>query len=298
MPWRKQTLTPFRTSPSCRASDSGGFSNSDELSCPESPQQLFGGSECEINFNALGSMRSVSKVLDSQRLESSVDGLAEPILPKAQFDRFLGHAFLSVAQPCDIKMPWEKGVFAQIFGEDLPQPQLTVPCPQLTAVDSEASDVVQDLFATAPDLDVSAGSIFPHAISCLSDKDYSCKLADLSRRACDKWLSILVLDLQASEVGRNLATLGDLDVHRDEVLGDHPSGHWCSIMQYCCDTCKFNSQVLEVHPAGISECWQPISGESGVEVLSLPQGLWGCHSSGHNLICTQVCKAHHGFLQS
>ena len=190
----------------------------DEFSSLESPQQLFGGSECEINFNALGSTQSFDKVLDSHKLESHVDSLAEPVLPKNQFDRFLGHAFLSVAQPCDIKMPWEKGVFAQIFGEDLPQPQLTVPCPQLTALDSEASDVVQDLFATAPELDVSAGSIFPHAISCFSDKDYSCKLADLSRRACDKWLSILVMDLQASEVGRNLATLGDLDAHRDEVL--------------------------------------------------------------------------------
>ena len=190
----------------------------DELPSNRSLQHLFGGSECDFDFDASGSTRSFDNVLDSNKPDSHVDSLAEPVLPKNQFDRFLGHAFLSVAQPCDIKMPWEKGVFAQLFGEDLPQPQLLMPWPQLTSVDSEASDVVQDLFASAPELDVSAGSIFPHAISCLSDKDYSCKMADLSRRAGDKWLSILVMDLQASEVGRNLATLGDLEAHRDEVL--------------------------------------------------------------------------------
>ena len=190
----------------------------DELPSNRSLQHLFGGSECDFDFDASGSTRSFDNVLDSNKPDSHVDSLAEPVLPKNQFDRFLGHAFLSVAQPCDIKMPWEKGVFAQLFGEDLPQPQLLMPWPQLTSVDSEASDVVQDLFAPAPDLDVSAGSIFPHAISCLSDKDYSCKMADLSRRAGDKWLSLLVMDLQASEVGRNLATLGDLEAHRDEVL--------------------------------------------------------------------------------
>ena len=150
-------MTPFRTSPSCRASDSGGASNADELPSNRSPQHLFGGSECVFDFDASGSTRSFDNVLDSNKPDSHVDSLAEPVLPKNQFDRFLGHAFLSVAQPCDIKMPWEKGVFAQLFGEDLPQPQLLMPWPQLTSVDSEASDVVQDLCAPAPDLDVSAG---------------------------------------------------------------------------------------------------------------------------------------------
>ena len=96
-------------------------------------------------------------------------------------------------------------------------PQLSVPCPSLSSVDLEDSDTVHDLFAASSNLDLSTGTIFPHAISCLSDQDFDSKQADLLRRACDKWLSILILDLQASEVGRNLTELKDLDSQRDEA---------------------------------------------------------------------------------
>ena len=99
-------------------------------------------------------------------------------------------------------MPWEKGIFAQIFGDEMPMPQLSVPCPSVVSEDLEAVDAVQELFAASSSGDLSTGTIFPHAISCLSDKDFSSKQADLLSRACDKWLSILILDLQASEVGR------------------------------------------------------------------------------------------------
>ena len=57
-------------------------------------------------------------------------------LSKQQFDRYLGHAFLSVAQANNIVMPWEKGIFKQIFGEEQLQPSLEIPWfPRTEAVD-------------------------------------------------------------------------------------------------------------------------------------------------------------------
>ena len=70
-----------------------------------SSQNLFGGPEFNLDAKAFDTVPNF-ETLQSNRSGSQVDKLVEPVLPKHQFDRFLGHAFLSVAQYDDIKMPW------------------------------------------------------------------------------------------------------------------------------------------------------------------------------------------------
>ena len=155
-----------------------------------SPQDLFGGPELEFSGSAFGHDLDCGNSLKSLDSGFQVDCAVEPVLTKHQFDRFLGHAFLSVAQYNNIKMPWETGIFAKIFEDDVSTPQLSVPCPVLPAGNQDDASTVQEMFAASSSSDLNAGIVFPHAISCLSDKDFHNKLADMQRRACDKWLSI------------------------------------------------------------------------------------------------------------
>jgi hypothetical protein len=75
---------------------------------------------------------------------------AEAPLSKVQFDRFLGHAFLSVAQADNIKMPWEKGIFRQIFGEEQLQPSLDMSwIPRAEATEDVPEATVLELAAAA-----------------------------------------------------------------------------------------------------------------------------------------------------
>ena len=218
MPWRKQTLTPFRSDKSSgEVSNSDRASNADEFSVEESHGNLFGGSDCEINWSQVELNPGVGTASGSNAWEVLGDNIAEPVLSKPQFDRFWGHAFLSVAQTSDLKMPWEKGVFAKIFGEEETMPQFTVPCPRLTTGIEDSADVVQDLADAASKVHSISDAVFPHAISCLTDKDFQCRQTELMHKACDKWLAILAVDLSSSEVGRNLEGLGELDNHRDEA---------------------------------------------------------------------------------
>ena len=96
-------------------------------------------------------------------------------------------------------------------------PQFTVPCPRLTTGVEDSADVVQDLADAASKVHSFSDAVFPHAISCLTDKDFQCRQTELMHKACDKWLAILAVNLSSSEVGRNLEGLGELDNHRDEA---------------------------------------------------------------------------------
>ena len=73
----------------------------------ESHGNLFGGSDCEINWSQVELNPGVGTASGSNAWEVLGDNSAEPVLSKPQFDRFLGHAFLSLAQTSDLKMPWE-----------------------------------------------------------------------------------------------------------------------------------------------------------------------------------------------
>ena len=140
-------------------------------------------------------------------------------ISKQQFDNFLGHAFLRVAQAHEIQLPWEKGIFKQIFGEDHQPPSLTLPWfPRMVMPEESPEATVQELASAATRPFGDDSSVYARAISCISDSDFKSQQSKLRLSACNKWLSILMVCLQESDVGRNIAALGNLDDHRAEAL--------------------------------------------------------------------------------
>ena len=148
-----------------------------------------------------------------------VNNVMDEPIPKQQFDSFLGHAFLSVAQASDIQMPWEKGVFKQIFGDEPLQQQFNMTWfPRLDVPEDGPDATAQALAAAAFKPFGEDDPVYARAIACLSDSDYSSQQSKLQSSACNKWLSVLMVCLQTSDVGRNIAALGPIDDHLDEAL--------------------------------------------------------------------------------
>eukprot|EP00435_Cladocopium_sp_Y103_P046612 s3790_g13.t1 len=107
-------------------------------------------------------------------------------------------------------MPWEKGVFKQIFDEAPVMPKLDMDwIPGLDASADVSGDTAADLAAASTPVAVGAGPVHARAISCLSDLDFDSQQSSLRRSACIKWLGILNVCLSASDVGRNIAALVD-----------------------------------------------------------------------------------------
>ena len=136
MPWRKQTLTPFNPSGSAASgSESARVATLGTDSGNQAPSNFFGGSEPGLDWDLVSGGPGLPRFRSAGRgrgfaSRSDASGVllhprdSNAALSKQQFDRLVGHSFLSIAQVCDIKMPWEKGVFKQIFGEENQQPQL------------------------------------------------------------------------------------------------------------------------------------------------------------------------------
>ena len=129
MPWRKRTLTPFRSGDSASAGESVAASPDKAQSSEVGNMNLFGNSDFEddwkfTGFQNFGSAQSLDVGFRGSILADNPVSVAP--MSKRQFDPFLGHSFLSVAQATDIKMPWEKGIFKQIFGEEQSPPSLSL----------------------------------------------------------------------------------------------------------------------------------------------------------------------------
>ena len=148
----------------------------------------------------------------AQQLSKHDDtGTIDATISKQQFDNFLGHAFLRVAQAHEIQLPWEKGIFKQIFGEDHQPPSLTMPWFPRTVMPEESPEAtVQELASAATRPFGDDSSVYARAISCISDSDFKSQQNKLRLSACNKWLSILMVCLQESDVGRNIAALETL----------------------------------------------------------------------------------------
>lgn len=140
-------------------------------------------------------------------------------ISRQQFNNFLGHAFLSVAHVNDFKMPWEQGIFKEIFSDDQQQPSFNMTWfPRAELHEDNPDATVQELAAAVSKQFGEDSSVYARAISCISDSDFSSQQRKLRASACNKWLSILMVSLQSSDVGRNIAALGPLADHHAEAL--------------------------------------------------------------------------------
>ena len=222
MPWRKGTLKPFRSVGSVSAEESAAAHSDVAGSSVDGLSNLFGSSNpgCNWHFSGFENFSTVQplKSPSHEFAHSDVAGGAAP-LSKQQFDKFLGHSFLSVVQASDLKMPWEKGIFKQIFEEASLQPSFNMSWfPRVQAVDDAPDATVQELAAAANRRLVGEDPIYSRAISCISDVDHSAQLGKLQMIACNKWLSILLVCLHDSDVGRNIALLGPIETYHIEAL--------------------------------------------------------------------------------
>ena len=200
-------MTPYRSGDSASAgggSSSAGASNAAPSEfAGENFMDLFGRSDSEAGFG-LGHPASFGLQGSAQQGPplASNDNF-DATISKQQFNNFLGHAFLSVAQVHDFKMPWEKGVFKEIFSDDLQQPSFNMICfPRTELHEDNPEAAVQELAAAVSKPFGEDGSVYTRAISCISDSDFSAQQRRLRDSACNKWLSILMLALQSSDVGR------------------------------------------------------------------------------------------------
>ena len=219
MPWRKKTLRPFLPGDSGSACGSGIAPSEAAGSSSAEVSNLFGSPDWDFGWSAdfLATDRQGKPApQNAPHFDSCV---ADKTISKQQFDSFLGHAFLSVAQASDIQMPWEKGVFKQIFSDEplTPSPRMTW-FPHLDVPEDNPDSTAQVLAAAASNRVGEDDPVYARAISCLSDADYGSQQSRLCTSACNKWLSILMICLQASDVGRNIAALGSIDEHHSEAM--------------------------------------------------------------------------------
>ena len=253
MPWRKKTLTPYRSVDSISLDGSAGPSSEPVASSAVDTCELFGGPNFNLDSNVGQPFCDRSGDSVTQGFVGNDSAGAEAPLSKVQFDRFLGHAFLSVAQADNIKMPWEKGIFRQIFGEEQLQPSLDMSwIPRAEATEDVPEATVLELAAAASRPSASESPVYIHAIACISDHDHDAQQSKLRLSACSKWLSILVLCLHASDVGRHIAALGPLDEHRCEAFDILEAV--IGVRSYHTAICRANSilkflrETLEVFP--------------------------------------------------
>ena len=219
MPWRKKTLTPYRSVDSLSLDGSAEHSSDAVASSAVDTHDLFGGPD--VNFDSDARQPFFDRSVDSgtHGMTGFDSSSTEAPLSKVQFDRFLGHAFLSVAQADNVRMPWEKGIFRQIFGDEPLQPSFDmswIPCAQVPEDVPEAT--VLELASAASRPPAAESPVYVHAIACISDHDHDSQQSKLKQSACNKWLSILVLCLTSSDVGRHIDALGPLDEHRREAF--------------------------------------------------------------------------------
>lgn len=223
MPWRKGTLKPFRSAGSVSAEESATAHSDIAGSSVDCHSNLFGGSDSGFNlqFTGFDNFHSVQPFESpSHALPRSDCAVGTDAISKQQFEQFLGHSFLSVAQATDLKMPWEKGIFKKNFEDESFQPSFSMSWfPRAQSVDDGPDATVQELTAAANRRLCGEDPIYSHAISCISDVDHSAQQSKLQVIACNKWLSILLVCLHDSDVGRNIALLGPIEMHRTEAIG-------------------------------------------------------------------------------
>ena len=133
------------------------------------------------------------------------------------------NAVIDNVRTCNISLPWETGVFAQIFDEsdaDLVPRMHAVSFPLDVASFAEASQhadgVKQDFSATL------GKPIFAKAFSCLSDTSFVQKRSQLFSVGVRKWWVIIGRSMDACQTGRIIRDCGegtDMESYALETIG-------------------------------------------------------------------------------
>ena len=128
---------------------------------------------------------------DSARSQVEGDG---PVLSQLQSEQFVTNSFLSNAEWSAIRLPWETGIYRNIFSDDGAVndlvPRMPVSC-NLTPLPDSSSLEVRGANPVEPDIPVVGGAVFLQAVFSLADKTEADKRAAIIEAAVHKWVTIV-----------------------------------------------------------------------------------------------------------
>ena len=134
-----------------------------------------------------------------------------PTLAREQHDAIFARSLLSNCDFSGLKMPWEVGIFRDIFSDE-PAPQPLVPVMEISADVSfglgAEPQAIGERFAESASA-TTADPIFASCVSCANGKLYAERRASLRDAAISKLLVVLKHRLSASVTGRHILALGD-----------------------------------------------------------------------------------------
>ena len=168
---------------------------------PTDPGDVFAGSAEAVN----GATASAS----SERLEEK----RSPVISSSQHDALFARCLLSNCDFSGIKMPWEVGIFKDIF-EDGPLLQQLVPSMEISSDCSFSFGVEPQLVAEKVADVAKSSSSCPIFSTCVSSADgglYEERRGNLREAAIGKLLIVLRHCLLASVTGRHIISLGSVE---------------------------------------------------------------------------------------
>lgn len=169
---------------------------------------VFDGLESEPDFSFVEwPEHDDGSVADGYPLGGDAD---EPVLTQSQFQLNFARDLLSnCTAVSEIVMPWEQGVFREIFSDDpigSVVPQMPVDGLVSPIQPGMEPQLVGEVVASAMEFDPSL-PVFLGVISHKDDVDFPSKLEMLRERALSKLLVVIEYSLEASSTGRRIAEL-------------------------------------------------------------------------------------------
>ena len=239
MPWRAKTLTEYKLSETASPDSVNALQFSDSVGLKlDAPRGSCGNSkaECSNDYGLSGSDNfedglfgqeeavqspAGSNFLEAQCVSKDVAVMSlgasvvprGPVITHASFEQLLTNAFIGTKGQLAVKMPWEKGVFKQIFkkpGSNF-QPVVQHPRVWVSHDPSSFAETLEELHSVnvkGPEL---VGAFFEHALTTVSDTSFQEQRQNLLETAVEKWFSIIRVNMLASSTGRDIINLGSMD---------------------------------------------------------------------------------------
>ena len=207
---------------------------------------------------------------------------------QAVFDSFATNHNLRTS----LALPWEQGVFGQIFQGAVPLPQLPKAEPVLDDVRNDDSATPAEVLRTIASGSSKGRALFEKSIKNMPDKSYDQKRQDTFDEACRKWSLLLRLNPLASSAGRFLQEADDRDRTGEEAkailnaMFGNKSPNSALLRADCmmryCDWAMSTFRRRVVLPPVESEVWQYFQFLDGKKKCST--------GPGSLLECIRFCK--------
>ena len=191
-------------------------------------------------------------------------------LSNRQFNSLVAHSFLSNVKPADFQMPWERGVFKEIFEKSssssvLPAPNLSVPSQNVSMwnfkpVFEAAMEEISHTAAGMPLCD----SLYNLSMMNVSDVNHENKLKLAKEVAVCKWLTVIKLHPNASEIGRQITA---------EAVGEQAGSIEFEIVEAVLGVRSPNTAIARANPILRMLRWLSCNEVSG-EVFLSEQQVW------------------------